>query len=350
MKSKVKISFGATGLFDLSKELLKSKTSSIFILVDSNTKKFCLSNFISQTKITNYELIEMHAGEEFKNIKTCEMIWHKLTEKGADRNSILINLGGGVVCDLGGFVACTFKRGIDFYNIPTTLLSMVDASVGGKTGIDLGSLKNQIGIFKEPKEVIIDSNWLKTLPKEEIRSGFAEMLKHGLIASASYWDKLKKINLLSISNLSKHIMPSITIKKRIVLNDYKEKNLRKILNFGHTFGHAIESYFLEHKDKKRLLHGEAISIGMILEAYISTQVCGFHFDKALDIKKTFNKYFPKVMFKSEEKKFIISLLSHDKKNDRGKINFVLLKDISKPVIDVNIEAKLLNNAFDFYES
>ena len=145
-------------------------------------------------------------------------------------------------------------------------------------------------------------------------------------------------------------MPSISIKKRIVLNDYKEKNLRKILNFGHTFGHAIESYFLEHKHKKRLLHGEAISIGMILEAYISTQVCGFHFDKALDIKKTFNKYFPKVMFKSEEKKFIISLLSHDKKNDRGKINFVLLKDISKPVIDVNIEAKLLNEAFDFYES
>ena len=163
-------------------------------------------------KITNYELIEMHAGEEFKNIKTCEKIWHKLTEKGADRNSILINLGGGVVCDLGGFVACTFKRGIDFYNIPTTLLSMVDASVGGKTGIDLGSLKNQIGIFKEPKEVIIDSNWLKTLQQEEIRSGFAEMLKHGLIASASYWDKLKKINLLSISNLT------LLLDAKIILN------------------------------------------------------------------------------------------------------------------------------------
>ena len=350
MEGKVKISFGATGLLDLSKELLKSKTSSIFILVDSNTKKFCLSNFIAQTKIKNYEVIEMPAGEEFKNIKTCEMIWHKLTEKGADRKSILINLGGGVVCDLGGFAASTFKRGIDFYNIPTTLLSMVDASVGGKTGIDLGSLKNQIGIFKEPKEVIIESNWLKTLPQDEIRSGFAEMLKHGLIASASYWDKLKKIDLLSISNLSKHIKPSINIKKRIVLKDYKEKNLRKILNFGHTFGHAIESYFLEHKDKKSLLHGEAISIGMILEAYISTQVSGFPFDKALDIKKMFNKYFPKVMFKSEEKQSIISLLSHDKKNDHGKINFVLLEDISKPVIDVNAGERLLNDAFEFYES
>ena len=184
MKNKINITFGSKALKDISKNFKKAY-SSIFILVDSNTRKYCLDTFMNLTGLNEAKTLLMSSGEENKNLKTCENLWDQLSEFGADRNSVLINLGGGVVTDLGGFVACTFKRGIDFYNIPTTLLAMVDASVGGKTGINMGLLKNQIGIIKEPINVILDPQWLNTLPQKELRSGFAEMLKHGLIAKAS---------------------------------------------------------------------------------------------------------------------------------------------------------------------
>ena len=176
MKNNVNITFGTEALLRFTKELQAKDYSSLFLLVDTHTQKFCLPGFVSQTGLTHLEVLVMEAGEEHKTLQTCENLWNQLSERGADRNSALINLGGGVVTDLGGFVACTFKRGIDFYNLPTTLLSMVDASVGGKTGIDLGALKNQIGIIEEPKQVLIDAQWLQTLPQEELRSGFAEML------------------------------------------------------------------------------------------------------------------------------------------------------------------------------
>ena len=205
MKNMINITFGSKALLDIPKQFKINGYSSVFILVDTNTKKNCFSRFINQTRLDNPKIIFMCAGEENKNIQTCEDLWNQLSELGADRNSVLINLGGGVVTDLGGFVACTFKRGIDFYNIPTTLLAMVDASVGGKTGIDLGSLKNQIGIIREPKLVIIDYQWLETLPKKELRSGFAEMLKHGLIADPSYWYELINIKKLDAITLAKYI-------------------------------------------------------------------------------------------------------------------------------------------------
>ena len=246
MKNKINITFGSNALKDISKNFKKAYTS-IFILVDSNTKKYCLDTFMNLTGLNEAKILLMSSGEENKNLKTCEYLWYQLSECGADRNSVLINLGGGVVTDLGGFVACTFKRGIDFYNIPTTLLAMVDASVGGKTGINMGLLKNQIGIIKEPINVILDPQWLNTLPQKEFRSGFAEMLKHGLIADRSYWNQLKSLEHLEKTIISKFIKPSLSIKKSVVTKDPDEKNLRKILNFGHTFGHAIESYFLKHE-------------------------------------------------------------------------------------------------------
>ncbi len=350
MQNKINITFGSKALLDISKKLIKKDYSSVFILVDTNTKNFCLDSFIKQTGLDQINVLLMPAGEENKHLQTCEKLWNELSEFGADRNSVMINLGGGVVTDLGGFVACTFKRGIEFYNIPTTLLAMVDASVGGKTGIDLGSIKNQIGIIEEPKQVIIDVQWLKTLPHQEIRSGFAEMLKHGLIANANYWQDLKNIKQLEAGALSKFIKPSVAIKKTVVLKDPREQNLRKILNFGHTIGHAIESYFMAHKTKKRLLHGEAIVVGMILESYLAVHCCNFPKEDAIDIKETFSRFYPQVKLNSIDREGILNLLHHDKKNKAGKINFVLLKEIGVPIIDVKVPQELFDKAFDFYNS
>src|SRR5690606_10460310 len=206
-----------------------------------------------------------------KNIKTCLKVWEALSEADADRKSLLINLGGGVPTDLGGFVASTFMRGIDFINIPTTLLSMVDASVGGKTGVDLGPLKNQIGLINQPQMVLVFPNFLRTMDPRELKSGYAEMLKHGLILDAEYWKQLRKGGDFTKAAA---IQRSIALKNKVVLEDPREMGLRKILNFGHTLGHAIESHCLERPDRETLLHGEAIAIGMILEAYLSHRLTG----------------------------------------------------------------------------
>lgn len=348
MQNNVNITFGTEALLRFTKELQAKDYSSLFLLVDTHTQEFCLPGFVSQTGLTQLEVLVMEAGEEHKTLQTCENLWNQLSERGADRNSALINLGGGVVTDLGGFVACTFKRGIDFYNLPTTLLAMVDASVGGKTGIDLGALKNQIGIIEEPKQVLIDAQWLQTLPQEELRSGFAEMLKHGLISNKDYWEQLKSLPKLEAATLAEFIKPSVAIKKQVVLEDPREKHLRKILNFGHTLGHAIESYYLTHPEKKRLLHGEAIAIGMVMEAYLGVSCCSFSNVAAEEIKKTFAQFYPPVEIDAQDREGILELLRHDKKNKAGRVNFVLLKSIGVPEIDVEVPQELFTQAFEFY--
>lgn len=350
MQNQINISYGSEGLTSLVQQLNKHEYSSLFVLVDENTEQHCLTRFLAHTELNPTSVLVMQAGEENKHLSTCEKLWNELSSLGADRNSALINLGGGVVTDLGGFVACTFKRGIDFYNIPTTLLSMVDASVGGKTGIDLGALKNQIGIIQEPQQVVIDSQWLSTLPLEEVRSGFAEMLKHGLIADANYWGKLKGLENLTPEVLSPYIKPSVAVKSEVVKEDPYEKGLRKILNFGHTLGHAIESYFLVTPSKQRLLHGEAIAIGMVLEAYLSIECCGLRPEEAKEIKMVFQQFYPQVEIKKEDVDAILALLRHDKKNKAGRINFVLLTKIGIPAIDVQVPQELFQKAFDFYAS
>lgn len=344
-----KVSFSQRGYQDLKNQLQK-KYSKVFLLVDNNTKKYCLPHFFKKIQsLADKTVLTIKAGESHKHIETCREVWQKLSDMGADRKSLLINLGGGVVSDLGGFVAATFKRGIDFINIPTTLLSMVDASIGGKTGVDLGGLKNQIGTITNPKLVVVDSFFLKTLPDNEYRSGYAEMLKHGIIKDYKYFKNLIKYRSFEENDIIHYIHNSVSIKNDVVKQDPFEYNFRKILNFGHTLGHAIETHFLR-KTKKSLLHGEAIAIGMITEAYISSQLTGLRLEVAEEIKTTFLSIFPKISFSVEDISHIISLLKYDKKNSHGKVKFVLLKEIGEPVIDVEVAEEYFTGAFEFYKT
>lgn len=331
--------------------IIEQNPSQIFILVDENTHLHCLPAFLQQLSTTlNIEVIEMEAGEKNKNIETCTGVWNALSELGADRKSLMINLGGGVVTDLGGFVASTFKRGIRYINVPTSLLAMVDASVGGKTGVDLGNLKNQIGVITQPEMVLIDSGFLKTLPAAEMRSGLAEILKHGLISSNLYWEKATNLQELAAEDLDDLIKGSVSIKAKVVTQDPDEDGIRKILNFGHTFGHAIESYFLTHPSKTTLLHGEAVAIGMIIATYISTKVTGFPVEKFNVVTQKIMEFFPKKDLASQDYDPIKNLLRFDKKNSHGNINFVLLKDIGKPVIDCRVKDAIQLEAFNFYSN
>ncbi|WP_179334793.1 3-dehydroquinate synthase [Winogradskyella costae] len=326
------------------------KPSKIFILVDTNTHDYCLPKFLERVEYEDIalEVMEMPNGEEHKSIDICTGVWEALSEYNADRKSLLINLGGGVVTDLGGFVASTYMRGITYINIPTSLLAMVDASVGGKTGVDLGALKNQVGVINEGVMVGVDTSFLDTLPQNEMVSGFAEMLKHGLIYNEAYWNTLTHLENLDLSDLDRLIYESIVIKNNVVTSDPTEQGLRKILNFGHTLGHAIESYFLENADKNPLLHGEAIAIGMILETYLSTKVCGLSNEQLNIITKGILKTFSKVEITKEDQNHIIELLKYDKKNSHGIVKFVLLEAIGKPKLDCVISNDLILEAFDYY--
>ncbi|MFK8303489.1 3-dehydroquinate synthase [Capnocytophaga stomatis] len=349
MKNIKSVYFNEFGFSFLGNLLQEKNYSKIFILVDENTNQFCLSLFLSELATeTSIEVIEIEAGEEFKNIETCTQVWYALSELGGDRKSLLINLGGGVVTDLGGFVASTYMRGIDFVNVPTTLLAMVDASVGGKTGVDLGALKNQIGVINNPLGVIIDSRFLATLPAEQLRSGMAEMFKHGLIQSEEYWNKMLNLKDLTLDDLDALIYESVLIKNNVVEQDPTEKSLRKTLNFGHTLGHAIESYCLQNTDRQTLLHGEAIAIGMVLAGFLSVEKLNFPKEKCFEIKEILSQYFEKQYFKEEEIEEIINLMKFDKKNSHGNINFVLLEDIAQPKLDCLIEKELIYRAFNYY--
>ena len=343
--------FYETGYEKLASFLKPTSYSKIFILVDENTSQYCLPHLLNNlaTEI-EIEIIELEVGEIHKNIQTCTEVWSALSELGGDRKSILINLGGGVISDLGGFVACTFKRGIDFINIPTTLLSMVDASIGGKNGVDLGNLKNQIGIIREPKAVIIDTQFLTTLPQSEMRSGLAEMLKHGLIFDKIYWDKFKNLTNLNTDDLNELIHQSIQIKNTIVCEDLSENGIRKALNFGHTLGHAIESYFLENEEKRSLLHGEAIAVGMILESYISKEKSLITNEEYHEIKYIINDIFERVEFNQNDINQIIELLIYDKKNEFGKVQFALLDGIGKIKINQEADNDLIFKAFEDYSA
>ena len=345
------IVFNTSGYNALATFLENASYSRLFILVDNHTHEYCLNTFLGYLRTTlPMEIVEIPSGELNKTINTCNEVWMALADLEADRKGLIINLGGGVVTDLGGFVASTFKRGIDFINIPTSLLAMVDASVGGKTGVDLGTLKNLVGVINNPKMVLIDTGFLASLPKNEMRSGLAEMYKHGLIADHSYWERLSDLQSLSIADLNILIYDSIIIKNTIVLEDPKEHGIRKTLNFGHTLGHAIESYCLQHKEKQTLLHGEAIAIGIILESYLSKELCNLSEDAFLNIHTVLRDMYEPVSFTNNDITEIIALLKHDKKNDFGRVNFVLLDAIGNPKINQQAPNALIHNAFECYTS
>ncbi|WP_291119101.1 3-dehydroquinate synthase [Flavobacterium sp. UBA6135] len=344
------IYFNHLGYQFLNQFLEENNYSKHFILVDTNTNENCLAHFLSQISAElNMEIIEIEPGEEFKTIETCVQLWNSLTELGGDRKSIVLNLGGGVISDIGGFIASTFKRGIDFINIPTTLLAMVDASIGGKNGVDLDHLKNQIGVINNPKAVVIDTSFLETLPQNQMRSGLAEMMKHGLIYDKLYWEKFTQLNQQNAEDLDTLIYESVLIKNAIVLQDPTENGIRKALNFGHTLGHAIESYFLENIKKTTLLHGEAIAVGMILESYISLQKELIQKEDYLQIKKTILSLFDKVIFDETDIQPIVDLLIHDKKNEYGTVQFVLLNGIGTIKINQNTEKEWIIGSFEDYK-
>lgn len=345
------IHFGENGYAFLNELISKKKYSTIFVIADSHSNDYCVPKFLPHlaTEI-QIELVEFESGEISKNIGTCVEIWNVLTELGADRKSLIINVGGGVVTDLGGFVASTFKRGIDFIHVPTTLLAMVDASVGGKNGVDLGNLKNQIGVINVPQMVLIDTTYLETLPQNEMRSGLAEMLKHGLIHDKDYWEQFLDLKAIDFANFDALIYRSIAIKNEIVMQDPTENGIRKALNFGHTLGHAIESYFLENENKKTLLHGEAIAVGMILESYISLQKNLISASEYAQIKYVITDIFGTLDFEQRDIEPILDLLIHDKKNEYGSIQFALIDGIGKIIIDQKADNDLIGAAFADYKS
>lgn len=342
------IHFEEKGYNELTSLVSERNYSSVFILVDDNTLDCCYPRFIQLfTTDKPIEVIQIDAGEVHKNIETCMGVWNVMTELGADRKSLLITLGGGVITDLGGFVASTFKRGIDFVNIPTTLLSMVDASVGGKTGVDLGVLKNQIGVFANPELIIIDPEYLHTVTPREIRSGTAEIIKYGMTHDIRLFNEIKDNDKLNIVDL---IHRSIEIKNEVVLEDPKEQGVRKVLNWGHTIGHGVESYFLENPKKEVLTHGEAIAIGMVCEAYLSSKVLDFPEDKVSEIKDAIIKIYGKVALMEEDFQPILELMKHDKKNIGGEINFVLLNDYEDFKINSKASDDLIKESLSYYNS
>jgi len=318
-------------LSELVKFIEKGNYSRFFVLTDENTAKHCLPALREKIdNLDNFDIIEINAGEESKNIDFCVGVWKMLIDFSADRQSLLINLGGGVISDLGGFAASTYKRGIDFVHVPTTLLSQVDASVGGKTGIDMDNIKNIIGTFTQPKAVFIEQAFLKTLPARQILSGLAEMLKHGLIADMAYWNSLKNSDLKNPS--ADLIYRSVEIKNKVVIEDPHEKGIRKSLNFGHTIGHAVETYSLMN-DENPLTHGEAIAIGMICEARISNVKLGLTNAELDEVNEVISGLYPKYVVAESCYKELYSIMQKDKKNQSGKINCTLLTHIGQCKID-----------------
>ncbi len=324
---------------DLEKVLSELDFTRLMVLVDENTHELCYP--LIHNSLPEHRLIHINAGEEYKNLGTCSSIWEALTNYHCDRHSLMINLGGGVI-------AATYKRGIRFINLPTTLLAQVDASLGGKLGIDFQGFKNHIGVFQEPEKVIVSPGFLDTLPSREVRSGFAEIIKHALIADGSYWRQIV-LNDLEDQEWESHIQHSIEVKNDIVVKDPREKGLRKLLNFGHTLGHAVETYFLSRPGEK-LLHGEAIAVGMIAEAYLSRKKCGLKQDELLDIKSYLLDIFGHPILPEEATEPVLSYVMQDKKNSGSTINCTLLENIGLALFDIPVTAEEIHEAFAFYNS
>ncbi len=324
--------------------LHKKNFSGIAVLVDENTEKHCYP--LIKGALADHSVIRIKSGEENKNLKTCSAIWQEMTESGFDRKSLLINLGGGVIGDMGGFCAATFKRGLSFLNIPTTLLAQVDASVGGKQGIDFQGYKNHIGVFKDPEMVIISPVFLNTLIKRELRSGFAEIIKHALIADEAYW-KVISSRTFEDQEWESHIKHSLEVKSAITQEDPFESGRRKILNFGHTIGHAVESFYLNSGQK--LLHGEAIAVGMICEAYLSTIKNKLPNDCLSDIQQYLISIFGKISLEKKLFEEIAAITIQDKKNLNKQVKAALLSRIGHCEFDITIDQKDIISALEYYE-
>ena len=316
--------------------LLKERysQSKVVIVVDENTHDCCLEYLLTNfEELKDAEVMLLPVGEENKVMEVCFQVFEALSEYQIGRKDLVINLGGGVVTDMGGFIASIFKRGLKFINIPTSLLGMVDAAIGGKTGIDLDNYKNQLGTFSHPTHVFIDPIFLSTLPGEEIFNGYAEMLKHALIKDQELWSKIRTIHSEEELTTKEIIWTSVKIKNDIVEGDPSENGERKVLNFGHTIGHALESYFL---DKTRISHGHAVALGMCAESFISMKREWISKEDFTDIETTITASFPMISLNADEVSAVISLMYQDKKNESGKILGSLLNGIGSCLYDIEL--------------
>ncbi len=317
--------------------------SQLGVVVDENTERACYP--LVQSMLPEHTVGRIRSGERHKNLTTCTQLWEWMTEARFDRQALLLNLGGGVIGDMGGFCAATYKRGIRFVNLPTTLLSQVDASVGGKLGIDFQGYKNHIGLFQDPLRVIIHPKFLETLPSAELRSGFAEVIKHGLITDADYWQAVSQTPLAT-QDWPAVIAHSVALKARVVARDFREGGVRKILNFGHTIGHAVESYYLDTDE--HLLHGEAVAVGMVAETYLSQKHCGLRPDQAREITSFLLASYGHHPVPETAIDPIIALAQQDKKNNHSRIQCTLLEKIGAATFDVPITAEDIREAVGYY--
>lgn len=332
---------------DLAEAIAECEHDRIFVLVDETTNKLCWSLVKDYLCLKDAQTIIIGATDRRKNLDTLVHVWESLQQGKATRHSLLINLGGGMVTDLGGFAASTYKRGINFINIPTTLLAMVDASVGGKTGFNFGGLKNEIGVFNDAEFVLLDTNWLQTLDEENIRSGYAEMLKHGLIADDTMWAELINFNIAqpNLHQLAFMLDKSVRIKERIVAEDPHEKGIRKALNLGHTFGHAFESWAMK---RQPILHGYAVAFGLIAELYLATTQTDFPTERMRQTVNFIRSYYGSLPITCNDYPELIELMHHDKKNRGNEINVTLLGGIGDIRIDQTITEEDIKEALDFF--
>lgn len=328
---------------DLASFLAKKKYSQVAVLADEHTQQFCYP--LISAALPQHFLISVKSGESEKNIQTCMKIWQEMTDHALDRHACVLVLGGGVLGDMGGFCAATYKRGIDFILVPTTLLSQVDASIGGKLGIDFNHLKNHIGVFRQPALTLLDEAFLRTLPFEELRSGFAEVIKHTLISDAQMWREItsKGLEEQAWTRLIEH---SVVFKSRVTTEDPTEKGLRKILNAGHTIGHALETYLLE--TDRRILHGEAIAVGLVAEGWIAKKEGLITDNELTEITKYLLRIYGKVVFDESETAAIAQLALQDKKNRGNKILCVLLNKIGSAKWDCEISLAEIEQALAWY--
>lgn len=335
---------------ELSIWIDKYPKGKVFLATEETVNEIWVKKFGEFFISNNIKKVVIQAGENNKKIESVAKIWEFLSTNGGDRKSLLINIGGGMLTDLAGFAATTFKRGIDFLNIPTTLLSQVDASVGGKTGINFNGLKNEVGTFKEPVAVIINTDFLKTIDRENLISGFAEMIKHGLIHSPEHLKELKEFDFETINYdfLQEIIRHSVNIKEYFVVNDLTENNIRKALNFGHTVGHAFESLAMEQN--RPILHGYAVAYGMIAELFLSAKMCGFPAKDVEELTKWISEVYGKFEISENDFEPLYNLMTHDKKNESGRINFTLLPKIGKIEINQNCHKKLIFDTLKFYQN
>lgn len=321
----------------------------LFILTDTNTHEKCYPLIQDIPALQNAPVITVQAGDTHKDIGQVADIWSRLSNEGASRNTLLVNLGGGMITDMGGFAGATFKRGIRTVNIPTTLMASVDAAVGGKTGVNFNGLKNEVGSFYPPECVFIDCEFLRTLDHDNLLSGYAEMIKHALISTMENYASVLSFDLggpIDYRLLNGMVAQSVAVKERIVAEDPKEHGIRKALNFGHTIGHAYES--LSFKKERPLLHGHAVAAGLVSELYLSHKVCGFPMDKLSQVVYYLKENYPPFLFDCHDYDALYELMTHDKKNEAGIINFTLLGQVGDVRINQQINKSIILESLDFY--